>query len=84
MHIRNLTRAAALRSGWATAIAAGAFAGSANAQIFIDNQSAIPSGNPANNSYSENVDFGDVDLDGDWDAVFADGVTTATTRTASG
>ena len=34
---------------------------------FQDNQSQIPSGNPANNSRSENVDFGDVDLDGDYD-----------------
>ncbi len=40
---------------------------------FQDNQSQIPSGSPGNNSRSENVDFGDVDLDGDYDAVFADG-----------
>ena len=40
---------------------------------FIDNTTDIPSGNPGNNSASENVDFGDVDNDGDWDAVFADG-----------
>jgi len=47
---------------------------SANASAqFIDNTSDIPSGSPGNNSQSENVDFGDVDNDGDWDAVFADG-----------
>ena len=40
---------------------------------FQDNTSQIPSGNPGNNSRSENVDFGDVDHDGDWDAIFADG-----------
>jgi len=40
---------------------------------FQDNTNQIPSGNPGNNSATENVDFGDVDLDGDWDAVFADG-----------
>jgi hypothetical protein len=33
----------------------------------------IPSGGPFNNSTSENVDFADVDLDGDLDVVFADG-----------
>jgi hypothetical protein len=48
------------------------FGGSAQAQ-FSQNTSDIPSGSPWNNSRSENVDFGDVDLDGDWDAVFADG-----------
>ena len=33
----------------------------------------IPSGGPFNNSTSENVDFADVDLDGDLDVIFADG-----------
>jgi hypothetical protein len=33
----------------------------------------IPSGFPDNASRTENVDFGDVDLDGDWDVVMADG-----------
>ncbi len=47
--------------------------GAASAQSFVDNTSDIPQGNPGNNSRSENVDFGDVDHDGDWDAVFADG-----------
>ncbi len=49
------------------------FAGSAQAQTFIDNQTDIPTGGAANSSASENVDFGDVDNDGDWDAIFADG-----------
>ena len=43
------------------------------AQTFQDNTTDIPQGSPFNNSRSENVDFGDVDGDGDWDAVFADG-----------
>ncbi len=34
---------------------------------FIDNITDIPSGSPFNASDSENVTFGDVDLDGDWD-----------------
>ena len=46
---------------------------SAEAQVFTDNTIAIPTSGSANNSSTENVDFGDVDLDGDWDAVFADG-----------
>ena len=33
----------------------------------------IPQGSPFNNSSTENVDFADVDLDGDLDAAFADG-----------
>jgi hypothetical protein len=55
----------------AAAAAFFAFGATANAQFVIDN-----SGNPTGsgiNSSSENVDFGDVDQDGDWDAVFADG-----------
>ncbi len=46
--------------------------GAASAQ-FTANTSDIPTGGSANGSNTENVDFGDVDLDGDWDAVFADG-----------
>jgi len=57
----------------ATAAAALAVQGLASAQIFSDNQVDIPQGSPNNNSLSENVDFGDVDLDGDFDAIFADG-----------
>jgi hypothetical protein len=63
---------------FAGALVAAVTAGTASAQVTIgtvlsDNQTAIPQGNPANNSFSENVDFGDVDRDGDWDAIFADG-----------
>ena len=50
----------------------GCLASTAQAQ-FVPNTADIPSGAPDNASSSENVDFGDVDLDGDWDAVFADG-----------
>ena len=49
-----------------------ALSGTAQAQ-FTKNTTDIPTGGSANNSRSENVDFGDVDQDGDWDAVFADG-----------
>ena len=45
----------------------------AGAQVFSDNDLTIPTVGSANNSATENVDFGDVDSDGDWDAVFADG-----------
>ncbi len=41
------------------------------AQFVVDN-SNLPSGSN-NNSTTENVDFGDVDLDGDWDCAMADG-----------
>ena len=50
-----------------------AFAGATQAQSFINSPGKIPQGNPFNNSLSENIDFGDVDQDGDWDAIFADG-----------
>jgi VCBS repeat protein len=40
---------------------------------FVNNAANIPSGGPFNLGYHENVDFGDVDLDGDWDAVLAKG-----------
>ncbi len=49
-----------------------ALAPSAAAQ-FQQNTTDIPQGSPANASFTENVDFADVDLDGDWDAAFADG-----------
>jgi hypothetical protein len=42
-------------------------------QSFVQNTLDIPTGNPANNSTTENVDFADVDSDGDLDAMFADG-----------
>ncbi len=41
-------------------------------QVFQQDNSGNPGGG-ANNQHTENIDFGDVDLDGDWDAVFADG-----------
>jgi hypothetical protein len=47
-------------------------AGAAHAQL-VDTPGDIPGGAPDNASRTENVDFGDVDGDGDWDAVFADG-----------
>ncbi len=43
------------------------------AQSFQFAPAQIPQGAPFNNSYSENFDFGDLDLDGDQDAVVADG-----------
>lgn len=63
MHLTILTRAAVVA----------ALVGSSQAQTYVLNSSDIPQGSPANDSRSENVDFGDLDLDGDFDAVFADG-----------
>ena len=40
---------------------------------FTRNTAAVPGGGVFNGSSTENVDFGDVDNDGDWDAIFADG-----------
>jgi hypothetical protein len=45
--------------------------GSAQSYQFANAQ--LPSGNPFNNSATENVDFADVDLDGDMDCANADG-----------
>ena len=44
-----------------------------SAQSFVQDGALLVGGVPFNNSYTENVDFGDVDLDGDWDVVMADG-----------
>jgi hypothetical protein len=41
-------------------------------QVFVSSPSHMPSG-PANNSSTMQVDLGDVDSDGDWDAVSASG-----------
>jgi hypothetical protein len=41
----------------------------ATSQQFLRNTSDIP----ASSGYTENVDFADIDLDGDWDAAFANG-----------
>jgi len=46
-----------------------AFAGVVHAQSFQINTTQVP----PSSGFTENVDFGDVDLDGDWDAVFAQG-----------
>jgi hypothetical protein len=63
-----------LPTNWVLRVSAAmALSSAASAQVFSDNQTEIPQGNPNNNSLSENVDFGDVDLDGDFDAIFADG-----------
>jgi len=46
----------------------------ASAQIFVRNSTDVPNqSNGVVNRYTENVDFADVDLDGDWDAAFAHG-----------
>jgi hypothetical protein len=66
LKLRNLSNL-----GAALAATAG-LSGLASAQ-YVDTPGNIPQGSPFNNSSTENVDFGDTDLDGDWDAVFADG-----------
>jgi hypothetical protein len=53
------------------AILAGAPA--ALGQAFVDGAAQLPTGPGANDSTTENVDWADVDLDGDFDALFADG-----------
>ncbi|MEX1025641.1 MAG: VCBS repeat-containing protein [Planctomycetota bacterium] len=64
---RSVARSLASRS---LAVMAGVFAFAAHAEAqFVRDSSGIP--NEA--SSSENVDFGDIDGDGDWDAVIADG-----------
>ena len=45
----------------------------ASAQSFQNNTTQIPQGNPGNNSFSENIGFADIDLDGDYDAMWSDG-----------
>ena len=45
----------------------------ASAQIFIRNVEAVPNQTGSSSRFTENVDFADVDLDGDWDAAFAHG-----------
>ena len=50
-----------------------ALASVAPAQSFVENTTSVPLGSPWNASFSENLSFGDVDLDGDYDVVWADG-----------
>src|SRR5262249_18868301 len=50
-------------------VAAICWTGPLSAQQFIRNTTSIP----ASGGHTENVDFGDVDGDGDWDAIFANG-----------
>lgn len=45
----------------------------AAAQAFVSQPGKIPQGNPDNNSWTEHVAFADIDLDGDYDALFGDG-----------
>ncbi len=49
------------------------FAPGGAAQVFVNAPGNIPQGPPFNNSMSEQVDFADVDLDGDLDLGIADG-----------
>ncbi len=65
----NLGTRTALRALFLLAAAAG----TASAQSYINASNQIPQGPPFNNSSTENVDFADVDLDGDYDAACADG-----------
>ena len=58
---------AALLVGWM------AFGWPALGQQFVQNPADIPSGNLENGGEQEQVDYADVDLDGDWDAGFAKG-----------
>jgi hypothetical protein len=45
----------------------------AGAQVYVSAPDKIPQGNPDNNSWTEHVAFADIDLDGDYDALFGDG-----------
>ncbi|HKX46963.1 MAG TPA: VCBS repeat-containing protein [Planctomycetota bacterium] len=56
----------------AAAVAFFGFGGTAQAQLLVEDNTGNPTGVGVASS-TENVDFADVDLDGDWDAVFADG-----------
>jgi hypothetical protein len=66
MHASIGRRASAL-------VAALVCAQQAGAQVFVNSPGNIPSGSPGNNSRTEQVDFADIDNDGDWDVGVADG-----------
>ena len=53
--------------------AAFALTTTSNAQSFVQEDLLLVGGAPFNTSVTDNVDFGDVDLDGDWDVAMADG-----------
>ncbi|TAJ16591.1 MAG: hypothetical protein EPO68_10805 [Planctomycetota bacterium] len=57
--------------GWARALCGSVLAGAfGSAQlVFVDASASLPQ----TGSFTENVDFADVDLDGDWDVALADG-----------
>jgi hypothetical protein len=69
MHFHSRTRRA---FGIAVAASLAAQAPAA-AQALKTTPGQIPQGSPNNSSFTENVDFADVDLDGDFDAIMADG-----------
>jgi hypothetical protein len=66
MHASIGRRASAL-------VAALVCAQQAQAQVFVDSPASIPQGSPFNSSQTEQADFADIDLDGDWDVGIADG-----------
>ena len=58
-----------LRNASSVFFAGLALAGAAGAQQMVHNTSSVPS----STGFTENVDFADIDNDGDWDAAFANG-----------
>jgi hypothetical protein len=57
----------------AVAAACALLGGAARAQVFVRNTTDVPDQTSGPVRYTENVDFADVDLDGDFDAAFANG-----------
>ena len=62
-----------IRGPLSTVLAVATLAASAQAQIFVRNTTDVPDQAGGANRYTENVDFGDVDLDGDFDAALCRG-----------